>query len=346
MQVPSGKHRAFHTFRHFIPAAVIGASLLLGADHALAQVNGMPPTVSQPQGINLGETSFMDGFSRSGPGWTYLPALRYAQGNAIKDGSGRDSAAFRDPSIDVLTLINHLSYTSPIRIGNATLGLNALLPVVSLNGRFGQPGATLAGGGTSVGDLTISPSLQFDPVMGATGPLYSQRLEFSVLLPTGHYDRSNDLNQGAGYYSLNPFWAATLLPTPRWEISWRLHYLYNFKNTQPAGSAPLAYQGQTVHDTQAGQAAWINLSTSYEVMRDVRLGLNSYYFKQLTDSKTNGTDMAGSREQVLGVGLGAMFNIHRGDKHDVLWINSYTESHVRNRTRNSLILQARYAYEF
>ena len=346
MHVPSVKRRAFHTFRHFIPAAGIGASLLLGADHALAQVNGIPPTVSQPQGINLGETSFMDGFSRSGPGWTYLPALRYAQGNAIKDGNGRDSAAFKDPRIDVLTLINHLSYTSPIRIGDATLGLNALLPVVSLDGRFGQPGATLAGGGTSVGDLTISPSLQFDPVMGATGPLYSQRLEFSFLLPTGRYDRSNDLNQGAGYYSLNPFWAATLLPTPRWEISWRLHYLYNFKNTQPAGSAPLAYQGQTVRDTQAGQAAWINLSTSYEVVRDVRLGLNSYYFKQLTDSKTNGADMAGSREQVLGVGLGAMFTIHRGDKHDVLWINSYSESHVRNRTRDSLILQARYAYEF
>ncbi|MBB5391247.1 MULTISPECIES: transporter [unclassified Herbaspirillum] len=343
MQVPSGKRRAF---RHLILITLIGASLALGADHALAQASGIAPTVSQPQGLNLGETSFMDGFSRTEPGWVYLPALRYSNGNAIKDGSGRDSAAFKDPRIDALTLVNHLSYTSPIRIGNATLGMNAILPVVYLDGRFGQPGATLTGGGTSIGDLTIGPSLQFAPVMGATGPLYSQRLELSFLLPTGHYNRNNDLNQGAGYYSINPYWAATLLPAPRWEISWRLHYLYNFKNTQPAGSAPLAYQGQTVRDTQAGQAAWINLTTSYEVMRDVRLGLNSYYFKQLTDSKTNGMDMADSREQVLGVGLGAMFTIHRGDKRDALWINSYTESHVRNRTRNSLIVQARYAYEF
>lgn len=326
--------------------AIIAVATLAASSAGQAQTVGMQPTVAQPQGINLGGTTFVDGFSRMSPGWTYLATLRYANGSDIKDDHGSNVPAFNNPSIHATTLINHFSYTSPVEVMGAMLGFNLLLPVVSLDTKFGQPGAALQGSGTSLGDITMGPSLQFKPVMGARGPVFVQRLEFDVLLPTGKYDQHRDLNQGSGYYSINPYWAATWFPAGGWEVSWRLHYLYNFRNDKPASSAPLAFQGMPVRDTQAGQAAWLNFSTSYEIAPRIRAGVNSYYFKQLEDNQINRVSIDNSREQVFGIGPGMMFNIDRDGKHDTLWINTFTESKVRNRTRNGWILQARYAYEF
>ena len=332
------------TIKRSAGAALLAAMTWTGtAAHAQ-----MPPSVSEPQGINLGGTSFFDGFSGMGPGWSYLGTLRYANVDAIKNSSGNNIAAFNNPKISVVTLLNQLAYTSSIRIGSASLSFNAVLPVVSLSGSFGQPGASLAGGGTAVGDLTVGPFLQFDPVMGPTGhPLYVQRLALDTIVPTGQYHRNADLNQSSGYYSLNPYWAASLFPAAGWEVSWRLHYLYNFKNTDPASSVPTAFQGGPVNNTQAGQAAWINFTTSYAVSHNLHVGINGYYFKQLGDDKVNGVSIAGSREQVLGIGPGMMLEIEgQQGKKDALWLNAYTETDVRNRPSSKYILQARYAHAF
>lgn len=305
------------------------------------------PSVSEPQG-NFGVTSFFDGFSGMQEGWAYLGTFRYTTANAIKGSDGSDSPAFKNPKINVLTLLNQVSYTSPFRLGGGVLGFDAILPVISLHGSFGQPGATLQGNGTAIGDLTMGPQLQFDPVISEGGrPLFVQRLAFDVIVPTGQYKHNADLNQSSGYYSLNPFWAATVFPLPQWEISWRLQYFYNFKNNDPASSSATSYQGSAVTNTQAGQATLLNFATSYEVAHNVHAGINGYFFKQLENDRANGASMANSREQVLGIGPGMIIDIPRDDgKKDALWLNSYTEVKVRNRSRNSLILQARYVYAF
>lgn len=317
----------------------------MGAAHAQAQ--GRPPAVAQPGGINLGGTTFVDGFSRMSPGWTYLPTLQYVHGTDIKDGDGNRVAAFNDPAIDTVTLINHFSYRSGVELWGGALGINVIVPAISLHTTFGQPGAVLQGDGTALGDLTIGPSLQFNPVMGDRGPVFVHRVEFSVISPTGKYDRNRDINQGSGFYSINPYWAATWFPAARWEVSWRLHYLYNFRNDKPASSSPLAFQGAPVRDTQAGKAAWANFATSYEIAPGVRAGLNGYYFKQISDNEINRVRIDNSREQVLGAGPGMMFEVRRqGGKRDALWINTFVESKVRNRTKNAGVVQVRYAYEF
>jgi|SRR5450830_12405 len=305
------------------------------------------PSVSEPQG-NLGVTSFYDGFSGVDEGWYYLGTFRYATANSIKGSNGSNSPAFNNPRINALTLVNQVSYTSSVHIGDGTLGFNAIVPVVSLSSSFGQAGATLQGNGTALGDLTIGPQLQFKPVMSEGGrPLFVQRIEFDALVPIGQYRHNADLNQGSGYYSLNPYWAATLFPTAKWEISWRWHYLYNFKNDNPASSSPTTYLGNSVTNTQAGQATWINFASSYAVTPLVHAGINGYFFKQLENDRANGASIANSREQVLGIGPGMIIDIPRENgKKDALWLNSYTETNVRNRARNSLILQARYVYQF
>lgn len=319
------------------------AACLASAAPAFAQTTvGRAPTVSEPQSINLGSTSFFDGFSGP-PGWSYLSEVRYSTADSIKNADGSTNSAFRHPRVDSFTWVNHLAYASPWQLAGGTLGFNVIVPLTWLHGSFDQPGASLSGGGTALGDVTFGPQLQYAPILGSSGqPLFVQRFEFDVIAPTGQYKHNADLNQSSGYFSLNPYWAASLFPLPKVEISWRLHYLYNFKNHDPAASYPLAFDNQPVSDTQAGQAAWINFTTSYALTPTLHVGINGYFFRQLADNRINGTSVAG-REQVLGIGPGLFWQMS-GNR--ALWLNAYTETAVRNRTRNSLVVQAQIATPF
>lgn len=320
--------------------AAIPCLLFAASAAAFAQA---APNVTEPQGINLGVTSFFDGFSGP-PGFSYLGVLRYTSGTSVKDNSGNDVSAFRSPRVDTFSMLHHLSYTSPLHFLGGTLGFNAILPVIWLRGKTDQPGASLVGNGTALGDLTFGPQLQMAPVIGDGGrPVFVQRFEVDVIAPTGQYKHNADLNQSSGYFSLNPYWAATVFPTPKTEVSWRLHYLYSFKNHDPASSYPTAFQGMPVNTTQAGQAAWINFTASYEIIQSIHAGVNGYYFRQLTDDKVNGATLTDSREQVLGIGPGIFWQL---TKTRALWLNTYTETAVRNRVRNNIIVQAQFATSF
>lgn len=305
-----------------------------------------PPAVALPSGINTGGTSFFDGFSGVETGWSYLATVRHATADAIRDNDGARVPVFDRPRIRATLWLNQFGYRSDVRFGGASLGLNVIVPMVRLDGSFGPRGAALAGGGTALGDVTVGPVLQFDPVPGPTGhPLFVHRIELDVLLPTGGYHRDRDLNQGSGYYSFNPNWAGTLFPAPGWELSWRANWLYNFRNHRPAAGAPTAFLGQPVASTQAGQAGWLNFAASYTVMPKLHVGVNGYYLRQVGDDKVNRQTLAGSRERVLGLGPGLIYEIDRANgKRDAFWLNVYRESKVENRASNKLILQARFVY--
>lgn len=311
---------------------------------ALASNGPPPPTVSQPSGINLGGTSFYDGFAGP-PGLSHLTYLKFSSASSIRGNSGKENSAFDDPQISVVTLINQLSYYAPETIGGgAHLGWSLLVPVVSLDGDFGDKGVKLKDNATGMGDVTLGPQVQFEPIVDAHGrPVFVQRLALDVILPVGKYDAHKDLNPGSNFYSINPYWAATWMPAPRWEMSWRLHYLYNFKNKDPASSSAQFYEGQPVRDTQAGQSAWSNFSASYEVIPNLSLGIAGYYLRQISDDRANGSRLSDSREKVLGVGPGLFWKISGAQG---FWLNTYKETGVENRSKNDYALQVRYAHQF
>ena len=95
-------------------------------------------------------------------------------------------------------------------------------------------------------------------------------------------------------------------------------------------------------DTQAGQAFHANLATVYEVIpKMLRLGVNSYYLKQVTSSEKDGVKQSG-KEQVFGIGPGAVFSFSQ-DAH--LFFNAYFESNVENRPKGERY-QLRFVYHF
>lgn len=285
--------------------------------------------------VNLGLTSFLDGGLPAGPGWYLQQYYQSYSADRLRDGDG-ERIGLPKTELDYQVSVTQLSYLSNLRLGNASLGINTLLPIVTqIEVDDGLNNAALKAQ-DGMGDLLVGPFIQFDPIMGADGPRFVHRIELQFNLPTGEYSANKDINPGNNALSFNPYWAATYWFTPKWTASLRAHYLYNFKNDDPV------YAFGDVSDTQAGQALHANFATDYAVTPQLRLGINGYWLKQISDTQADGHDLPGRREKVWAIGPGAMYSFSQDDH---LLVNAYFEQDVENRPDGSRV-QARYVHHF
>ncbi len=263
--------------------------------------------------VNLGFTSFLDGGPPAGPGHYISEYLQFYSADKLVVG-GADVPA----DVDVTVLMNQYIYQSDQELlAGGKWGLNLMLPIVDFD-------TNLPDNGTGVGDILVGPYLQWDPIMGANGPLMLNRIELQMIFPTGDYDNTKALNQGSNHFSFNPYWAATVFLGPKATVSWRLHYLWNGKNDEftGAGSFPAEV------DLEPGQAVHANFAAAYEVMpKQLRLGINGYWFDQISETKIAGVD-ANDDEKVFAVGPGLVYHFSP-DSH--LFLNAYFESGAENR---------------
>lgn len=277
---------------------------------------------AQQPALNLGFTSFLDGAPPAGPGFYFQEYVEYWNGDELKNAGGDNTGLMDD--LDAWVSLNQLLYQSdqPVLLGGKW-GVDFILPIVSLEVDEG-PASPLNANHQGIGDILIGPYLQWDPIMGANGPIMLNRVEFQNLIPTGKYDDDHILNQGSNFYSLDPYWAATVFMGPKAEVSWRLHYLWNAENADPNKTLYGA-----ADDVQVGQAIHLNFASSWEVVpKQFRLGVNGYYLKQISDTEVDGNEANGTREQVLGIGPGALLSF---SQHDHLFVNFYWLTVVENR---------------
>ncbi|MEA3544795.1 MAG: transporter [Thermodesulfobacteriota bacterium] len=289
-----------HTIRFILSMAAINIILLT------------TPVWSYDQpSVNLGFTSFLDGGPPAGPGIYFSEYLQYYSADNFID------MALPDPEIEALVSLNQLLYQSntPIFLGGKW-GLDIIVPIVGLKS---DP---LPDNNAGLGDLLIGPYIQWDPIMGKNGPVFMHRIELQTIIPTGKYDNDKVLNPGSNSWAFNPYWAATLFVTPKLTASWRIHYLWNGKNDDP-------FVGSGVNDTQAGEAVHGNFALAYEVIpQQLRIGINGYYFKQISASESNGQSVDG-REKVFAIGPGIVWHVNP-DNH--IFFNAYFESGAAYRT--------------
>jgi anthranilate 1,2-dioxygenase (deaminating, decarboxylating) large subunit len=287
--------------------------------------------------VNLGFTSFLDGGPPAGPGFYFTQYMQYYTADQFNDENG-DKIPFPDPEVDVWVSLSQFIYQSnqPVVLGGKW-GIDVIIPVVHLSTKYGSMGPFPEDNGGGIGDILVGPYIQWDPVMGANGPIFMHRIELQLLLPTGKYDNDKELNPGSGFFSFNPYWTATVFITPRLTSSLRLHYLWNAKNDDPN-------RGFTgADDSQAGQAIHANFTVGYEVVpKRLRAGVNGYYLKQITDTQADGNDVADRKEEVLGIGGGAVYH-HSKNQH--VFVNVFTETLAENRTEGTRIT-LRYVHHF
>ena len=297
--------------------SVLVAVVLLSVGPAFAYL--------QPN-VNLGFTSFLDGGPPAGPGHYLSEYLQFYSADELVDGPPGE--------VDAWVLMNQYIYQSdqPVLFGGKW-GLNVMLPIVSLD----MTSPVLTDNGDGFGDLLIGPFVQWDPIMGEKGPLMLNRIELQTILPTGDYDQARDLNQGSNHYSFNPYWAATVFLGPKATISWRLHYLWNGTNDEftSGGRAP---EG----DLDPGDAVHANFAAAYEVLpKQLRIGINGYWFDQISDTKVNGVVQADD-EKVFAVGPGMVYHFSQ-DSH--LFFNTYFESGAESRPEGDRF-NLRYVHHF
>ena len=80
-------------------------AILLGT-RAAAQAPAivtLPDTIAPPKALNLGSTSFYDGFGRTSEGWTWLQYGRFEAIDRITDATGGNAPYFKGTSIPVFS---------------------------------------------------------------------------------------------------------------------------------------------------------------------------------------------------------------------------------------------------
>jgi hypothetical protein len=280
-----------------------------------------------PLGLNLGFTSFLDGGPPAGPGLYYTHYLQYIHADKFLDANG--NKILSGVNLDVLVSLSQFIYQTKQELvpaigmmPPARFGLDVIIPVVAIDFSH-DGGGPPEDSGAGFGDILVGPYLQWDPIIVGGRPVFMHRIEFQMIFPTGKYDSNKELNPGSNFFSFDPYWAATVFFTPRWTASWRVHYLLNAQNDDPNRAFG------PIDNTQAGQAVHLNFASDYEVLENkLRVGINGYYLKQVTDMQANGIDLSGTREQVLALGPGAVFHYSK-DTH--FFFNFYAETAVENR---------------
>ncbi len=291
-----------------------GLRVVLSVVVALMLFSGSAFAYLQPN-VNLGFTSFLDGGPPAGPGHYLSEYLQFYSADKLEDFPPGDA------DVDVWVLMNQYIYQSDQSVlFGGKWGLNVMLPIVSID----ENSFALTNNGTGLGDLLVGPYVQWDPIMGANGPLMLNRIELQTIFPTGDYDDSKSLNQGSNHFSFNPYWAATVFLGPKATVSWRLHYLWNGTNDEFTGGGRMPAEV----DLEPGHAVHANFAAAYEVLpKQLRLGVNGYWFNQITETKIDGDD-ANDDEKVFAAGPGLVYHLSQ-DSH--LFLNSYFESGAENR---------------
>jgi hypothetical protein len=281
---------------------------------ASAQIHQFHPP---ERGVNLGDTTFIDGIAA--PGLAVEQIVDFYHAGEIGDASGRTTSV---PSINIVIGQTRVTWLSKRRILGAWYGLEAIafLGYVHVGGQ---------GHAAGLADPIVSPMVLQWPEKKIGPVRVDQRVDFDFFLPVGQYSRTSAVNLGTNTFSANPYYCITVFAGEHWETSWRVHYLWNAVNHAP----PLA---TGLRSTQAGQAILFCSTLGYRLTHSVWIGPNAYYLKQITDPYINGVQVPDSREQVGAIGPGIVWDL----RHFLFFANAYHEFGVFNRpVGNKMVLR-------
>lgn len=272
----------------------------------------------QLRAINLGETNFLDSAPAPIPkGLIYQQYLSYFNAKQFNNSNGSKIAS---PDFSYLAVLNQFVYKSGHRILGLEWGFSTIIPAVIFD--LTEPNALgpapgLSNSGSGIGDIIVGPWLSPKPLMHNGRPVWANYFEFDVYLPTGRHDRNAQINTGTSYFSFEPYWSSTVFILPQWTMSWRAHMLFNTRDAKT--------------NIRPGHAFHINWASSVEVIpHRLRLGVGTYFLKQLNNDNIGGVSIANSKETVFGIGPGAAFFLSRQTAY---FFNLYFETTAKNRAK-------------
>lgn len=267
--------------------------------------------------INLGLTNILDGgFIRKYVGWYFQEIVQFYTADKFLDGKGNLVGGLPANRFNSLAFFSQAVYESPFKIAGANWGVQGYIPVYAY-AKIAKNEAEITSSGAGLSDCGMGTFLQWDPVFYNGRRLFVHRLSFELGFPTGkNKEPEKTLNPSSGFFFINPYWAATLHLTQDCTFSWRLFYTWNGTNKRTQKKV-----GDSIH---------MNFDAAIQPYQNLWVGCVGYFLKQLRDTTVCGVKVPDSRERVLAVGPGILYN---APAQVDLFGFVYFENLVRNRSQ-------------
>jgi hypothetical protein len=217
------------------------------------------------------------------PGLTLLNYTYYYNADKLTDGDGDDSKALDDVTVwaDVLRMI----WISKTKILGANYGQHFFFLVTDIDADLKAPmGPKLKDSyhDTDVPYLIWSPCLLTWHMM--QGKLHMVLDMADIYVPLYNEEKDNPFSWGRNFWTIEPVFAVTWLPTPQWELSAKFMYDFNTRQEDYAPGPPVKV------DRTPGQEFHVDFNTSYAVMPNLRAGVGGYYYRQVTNDDYHNLD--------------------------------------------------------
>ncbi len=223
-----------------------------------------------------GAESFMVGAAPP-PGFYFKNYMYYYHAGDLKDDHGDDIDAFDD--LTVWAEVMRFIWISDKQILGGNYGQHVFLPIldVSLDFKNGVPAGPKH---KDSYDDTDVPYIIYSPFILAhhflEGKLHTVLSLPDIYIPTGQ-DDENMASVGHNFWTFEPVFAITYMPTPSWEFS--LKFMYDFNTKQDDN--PTVYGFEV--DRTPGDEFHFDYSASYAFNKSFRIGLSGYCYWQTTD---------------------------------------------------------------
>ena len=270
--------------------------------------------------INLGTSNILEGGPvRPNPGIYWQQYLKYYRTDRFLDAHGKHLGNVCSPHFRYLVTSTQFVYQShyvfPL---HGMPGFALSLPTV-LYSKIDKNSLAIRSSGSGFGNLGCGIFVQWQPLMHKGRPLFVHRLEFDFSIPLGKNKLpKKQINPSNTFFYGGPNWAATLFLSHKWNLSWRIHYVWNAQNEKI--------------DFRAGDAMYVNYSLTYELFPHLFFGAVGYGLGQLHNDRANGKTIPNSKERVVGLGPGIAY-FHTKDI--VFFSYIYQEFAARNRTQGT-----------
>lgn len=263
----------FPLTRRVLASVGLGLTLLL---HGWATENG---TSAFPNGAE----DFLAADMPPPGNYGWLTYNRY-EAERILDGSGQMPVT--EFGFTATAIVPRLDWVKPSSIfGTDRWGTLFIVPLLDLDLALSPaPGVRIKSHRRGLGDLAIGNGLHW------TLRDFGMINAFDVVVPTGAYDATAAVNPGQNHWVVRLSHLGTWHPQPAWDLSYRAHWDYNFRN--PATGY------------RSGQTLYLNWAAGWKPQPRLTLGLAGYFLRQISDDDRAGQRIGadGNRTRVSGAG--------------------------------------------
>lgn len=210
------------------------------------------------------------------PGTYFLNYFTYytADKLKIKDGSDID-----DFDLKVTANTFRLIHVTNQQIFGGYWGMHVFVPLVNVDiDMMGNSDSKF-----NLGDIIFDPF-----ILSWHSKNWHYATGLDIYAPTGGFDKNKLANTGRNYWTFEPIFGITYLSDSGFEASGKFMYDFNTENRDT--------------NYKSGQEFHFDYLIGYQ-FKPWSIGLNGYYYKQITDDKVDGDVVAdGFKGQVFAVG--------------------------------------------